>query len=138
MRGRGLIVVLLLAAGCRPPPPAESPPTDVQEMKEVEASLTQDDLESIREAIASGIEASDSEEMRSLTGNTATTSCTIDENGTARIGLWVLWKSDGPGLRFVWRRAGTYGPAFVAHLEKGPDGWVLTSLGPFHISPPKK
>ncbi len=138
MHGAVTIVLLLVTAGCRPPPPAESPPPDEQEEQAVETSLTQDDLEAIRGALAAAIEASDSDEMKELTKNTATTPCTIDDNGTARIGLWVQWDTDGPGLRFVWRRAGTYGPAFFAEVENSPDGWVVADLGPMHISPPKK
>ena len=103
----------------------------------METGLTQDDLEAIRSALAAAIDASDDDELEQLAGNTATTPCSI-EDGTARIGLWVQWPTDGPALRFVWRRAGTYGPAFAAHVEKKPEGWVVTSLGPMHISPPKE
>jgi hypothetical protein len=138
VRGSIPAVILVLLAGCRPPPATESPPPDEKEEQTMETSLTQDDLEAIREVLAAAIESSDSEEMKELTANTATTPCTLDEDGTARIGLWVLWPTDGPELRFVWRRAGTYGPAFSAEVEKKPDGWTVTSLGPMHISPPKK
>ena len=103
----------------------------------METTLTQDDLEAIRAVLAAAIDASDNDEMKELTKSTATTPCMIDEDGTARIGLWVQWETEGPELRFVWRRGGTYGPAFAAHVEKTPDGWVVNSLGPMHISPKK-
>jgi hypothetical protein len=136
---RGLtVIVLLVLAGCRPPPPTESPPAaEKQEEETVEPSLTQDDLEAIRAVLAAAIDASDNDEMKQLTKNTATTPCSI-EDGTARIGLWVQWDTPGPELQFVWRRAGTYGPAFAAEVEKTSDGWTVTSLGHMHISPPKK
>jgi len=136
VRGSVPIVLLLLLAGCRPPPPAEAPPAEEKEIETVETSLTQDDLEAIRQVLAAAIESSDNQELRELTGNTGTAPCTIDD-GTARIGLWVQWPTDGPALRFVWRRAGTYGPAFAADVEKTSDGWTVTSLGPMHISPKK-
>ena len=96
--------------------------------------ITEGDLLVVRGLLAQGLESSKSAELRGLASETRAAHCSVQQ-GTARIGRWVQSARATQGHRFIWRRAGTLGPAFVAELERGERGWELKFVGPLHISP---
>jgi hypothetical protein len=134
---RGLLALALLVAGEAAALPRAhghlaAPPAT--------AVLTLEDLGPIRQALVEELRRWRSPDAAWLLRMTAEAPYRIDDDGVARIALWLHSPRPGicagPGaVSFLWRRAGTFGPAFCAVVERSGTGWRVESIGPVFIHP---
>lgn len=105
-----------------------------------DVTLTRRDVCKIQDALVRRIRRWKNPDSGWLLQETRGGPCFIDSEGVPRIGLWLFSPEALPGggdsLRFVWRRAGTYGPAFSASVTPTGSGWKVTRLGHLFIDPP--
>jgi hypothetical protein len=90
----------------------------------------------VRDAIAAALRASSEDWAAGLAEETAAASCSLEPDGTARIGPWSMSACTGDcALQFLYRRAGAQVPAYAARVERTDQGFACTDLGQFLVMP---
>lgn len=109
------------------PPPSGPPRSD-------------EEVCAVRQVIVEALRASSEPWAAGLAERTESAPCTLDPDGTARIGGWSLRPCEADcetmtTMRFVWREDGVETPSHAAQVERDENGFQCTDLGQYLVIP---
>lgn len=103
------------------------------------APTTEEEVCAVRDAITATLRGSTEDWAAAVADETAAATCSLDADGTARIGSWTMVPCDedcdGTPLRFIYRREGAQVPSYAAQVEREGGGYTCTDLGQFMVVP---